>query len=51
MGDESCGTDSAKSLNTGTLDIKHFSLLGADKRPDDITLTTETRRHSKKHAD
>lgn len=51
MGDESRGTDSAKSLNTDTLDIKRFSLLGADKRPDNLTLTRDTMRHSKKHGD
>lgn len=50
-GDESRGTESAKSLNTDILDIKHFSLLGADKRPDNLTLTTDTTRHSKKHGD
>lgn len=51
LGDESHGTDFAKSHKTATLDIKHFSLLGADKRPDDLTLTTDTMIYSKKHKD
>lgn len=30
------------NLNTGSFDTTHFSLLGADKRPDDLTLATDT---------
>lgn len=44
LGDESRGTDSAKTQKTATLNIKHFSLLGTDKSPENLTLTTDTTR-------